>query len=1091
MVGGDLLVLLIVWEGTGAWLLLFWASRSQSRLKGVVMGAVEDARFGGIDLLPYGRFDEATGTPYSLVFSMLDVAVMTGQLWDRLLTPSQRDLAARGMGLPVGRARGVVALLGGLQELGKLEPAYQRRQPRVWTRLSPQLTAEPGPADAPVVERMSMHLAVGLLADMGFAVGGNASPAVRASQVVGSGGGVFLQVDVAGAASPKRVEAVAGAGPWQQLRARYAGLLRHLVGAADVPVRFSVAAAVLAAGLVQVAARLAGQRSLWTTEADMPAFGAGEHQARAVERCAEHLAGRGWDRVDLPEIAFAAAHPNAGTPNVAQRSLLDTLPGLVDAHGAGILIVRDATGTGKSISALEAARVFNERLGTRGVLWLMPTTATADASWETLDRYVRAHRLEDPVPVTLAHSYSTLNAAYTDRRTAPSPQDTAGGAGTAGLPAGNRPPPAGPGRDTHPHEDDDGDDGDGDAGDVTAPGGFAANSQSALLAQFCAATIDQALMAVLPVDSSAVRLLAVSGKTVVIDEAHTPAPFSHAQMLRLVTWLGALGAPVVVLSATLADCACDDLAAAYAAGQRTAVPARAGGVPPPGAVAAPPGPFRPHDHDGRDEQAPGEHRALDLGQDGIGDDAPAYPGWLFVDAAGRSHRMPAVAVKAHAAAQQRRLRLRLHPVRRRPFDPNVVDALWESTAGQFGPGDRLGVIADLLDPVVAGGGCASVSCATVTDAQDTYRHLQARWPLLGADLMLLHARFPGHLRSARVAGLRAALGRGGHRPHRLVIVTTSLLDTSIDIDWDLMISDLASMAVLLQRLGRLARFHLPPRPTGIGGPVARPPWWKAGHVPAFHVLQPVGDAGTTAVPASWRTIEPAVLLQATAALLTARGSDLVRLPEDVQDLIEAVHGEAAAFTGAGSPLAAQAAALHHRQISETHLSALHLVPPPARISSLADLHRQHLTTAQAATRLGTLPARLLPCYLRPDGRPALDRAGTHLLPDTDRLRRDDIRRLLAHTLPVPAAWVAARTHRHRPPAAWQRYPVLRDLVLLPAPADDRQHTEHFGPYRLRMDDDLGLVTTRTTPRATTGTADAPTATATAGAAQHRWPQPSP
>lgn len=463
--------------------------------------------------------------------------------------------------VPVGRRRVIHALLGGLQELGKLDPAYQRRQPRVWTRLSPQLTAEPGPAVAPAVERMSMHLTVGLLADMGFAVGGNASPAVRAAQVVGSGGGVFLQVDVAGAASPKRVEAVAGAGLWQQLRVRYAGLVRHLVGATDVPVRFSVAGAVLAAGLIQVAARLAGQRSLWLSEAHMPAFGAGEHQARAVERCVEYLAGRGWDRVDLPEIAFATAHPNAGTPNMAQRSLLDTLPGLVDAHGGGILIVRDATGTGKSISALEAARIFNARLGTRGVLWLMPTTATADAAFETLDRYVRFHQPEEPVPVGLAHSHSALNAACTDRRHPPAPGDTGGGAGIAGLPAGDPPPLAGPGSDTHHHEDD-GDDGDG--GDVTAPGGFAADSQTALLAQFCAATIDQALMAVLPVDSSALRLLAASGKTVVIDEAHTPAAFSHAQMLRLVTWLGALGAPVVVLSATLADSVCDGLAAAYA-----------------------------------------------------------------------------------------------------------------------------------------------------------------------------------------------------------------------------------------------------------------------------------------------------------------------------------------------------------------------------------------------------------------------------------------------------------------------------------------------------------------------------------------------
>lgn len=997
------------------------------------MGAVEDARFGGIDLLPCGRFDEATGTPYALLLSMLDAVAMADQLWDRLLAPGQRTVVAQGMGLPAAQAGGVVALLAGLQGLGKLVPAYQRRWPRVWTRLSPELTAQPGGADFPGVGRMSMHVAVGLLADMGFALGGNASPAVRACQVVGSKGGVFLQVDVTGAASPGRVEAVAGTGPWQDLRERYAGLVRHLAGVTRPPVRFTVPAAVLTAGLVQVTARLVRQSRFWADEAHMPAFGAGEHYDRAQKRCEEYLAGGGWDRVDLPRIGFAAAHPHAAAPNVLQRSLLEALPGLVDAHGGGILVIRDATGTGKSIGALEAARIFNERLGTRGVLWLMPTTATADAAVETLERYVRSHRLEDPVPVTLAHSHSHLNSAYTDRHGALTLPDARPGTASGGPEA----------------EPDDGDD-EADTGpdDVTAPGVFAASSLTALLAQFCAATIDQALMAVLPVESSAVRLLAASGKTVVIDEAHTPAPFSHAQMLRLITWLGALRAPVVVLSATLADDAREGLVSAYRAGQRTAGP-----LPSPGAPGAALDMHSlPGDRD-RDRDRSGR------GEDSTGNAGAPYPGWLFADGDGGTHLMPAAAVDAHATAQRRRVRMHLHPVQRRRLDAAARPG--QGTVGQD-RADRLGAIAGLLEPVAVGGGCASVACATVADAQDTYRHLRAHRPDLGGDLMLLHARLPGHLRAARVAGLRAGLSRGGVRPQRLVVVTTSLLDTGIDIDWDLMVSDLASMAVLLQRMGRLARFlrSSAPGPAGAEA-VARPAWWPQGHVPAFHVLQPVNAGGRTAIPASWRTIEPPVLLQATAALLAARDSDLVDLPADVQDLIEAVHGEGAAFTQSGDPLSVQAAALHHRQTSESHLSALHLVPPPGRVSSLADLHRQHLTTQQAATRLGVLPVRLLPCYLTPDGRPALDRAGQHPLPEAGRLRTAQVRRILAHTLPVPAAWVAARTHRHQPPRSWQHHRLLGDLVLLPAPAADSDHIEYFGRYGLRMDDDLGLVTTRT------------------------------
>jgi CRISPR-associated endonuclease/helicase Cas3 len=1003
----------------------------------VGVGAVEDARFGGIDLLPYGRFNERTGTPYSLVFAMLDHAAMAMALWDRLLAPNQRQVLADGTGLEAGRARAVVGLLAGLQQIGMLVPEYQRRRPRVWTRLSPDLVS--CPVGAPVlVERMSMHLSVGLLAGMGFGAGGNACPAVRAAQVVGSGAGVFLQVDVAGAASPGRVGAVAGTRAWQDLQRRYARVVQHLVGAGQAPVRFTAPAAVLAAGLVQVAARAAARQEWWTDEADMPAFGCGEHYARAVERCAEYLAGRGWDRVDLDEIAFGQAHPHAGPPSVLQRSLLESLPGLADVHGAGIVVVRDATGTGKSIVGLEAARVFNQAVGSRGVAWLMPTALTADAGWELLDAYVRAHEPDEPVPVALAHSHTALNAAYTDRTPAgrtggPQPEV---GQRTARPPAttGDCCAPARPSALASPDaaRDDEGGDGGGDLqGDVTAAGVFSGSGQTTLLAQFCAATIDQALMAVLPVDSSAVRMLGLSGKTVVVDEAHAPQPFSRAQLLRLLAWLGALGTPVVVLSATLPARDVDRMVDAYRHGHRTA-----------GASAA---------VDGRTAAPPSVARqGADRAAGGGG--ALGYPGWLFADTRGGVHLMDPGAARAHAAALARRVSVSVHPVLHR--------RLGEDASREIAAGERLDVVTGLLRDVTGLGGCAVVSCATVTDAQDTYRHLRASRPDTGDQVVLLHARLPGHLRAARTAYLRTALGRD-RRPHRLVAVTTSVLDTGIDIDCDLMISDLASLALLLQRLGRLGRFEL--SFTGAAVPVRRPAWWNDGHIPAFHVLNPVGDSGATAVPAAWRTLEPAVLLQATAALLNARGSGrTLHLPGDVQDLVEAVHGEHAPFTRDGSPLAPRAAALHHKEISQTHLSALHMVPPPGRVSSLADLHRQQLSAAQAATRLGALPQRLLPCYLREDGRAALDRAGVHVLPSSGPLRTADVRHVLAHTVPVPPAWVAARTHRHHPPQAWTQHRLLGDLVLLPAPAGDLGHVEYFGRYGLRMDDDLGLVTTRTT-----------------------------
>ncbi|MGY0055112.1 CRISPR-associated helicase Cas3' [Streptomyces sp. LZ34] len=936
---------------------------------------------GGIGLGPWTEFDAASSTAYPLLFGMLDSAVMAFGVWDRVVTASQQDVLSEGMGLLPGQARSVVAFLAGLQDLGRLVPGFQRRHPAAWARLDGTLVEQASvDAEWTSTARSSMHVALGVLTDIGYVCAGNASPAVRAAQVVGGCRGFFLQADVEGAASARRVAAAAGGEAWEGLRRRYAAVVQHLTGAAQVPERMSVPAAVLSAGVGAVAGQMARQRSYWLPQAHMPAFGAAEHFALAREEAPGLLDAAGLERLEWQDAPFAVAHPHAGRPSLFQESLMKQLPALVEESGGGIVVAADATGTGKSIAALEASRIFNAACGSRGVAWLSPSTATADASWDLLEDYVGRHE-PDRAPVTLVHSHSLYNAAYTDRRLAADEFAPAAAAGEGAPPVGK------------------------DDLEVTEPPRWLRGHDAALLAPFCAATVDQAQMAVLPVWSNAVRLLALSGKTVVVDEAHALSAFSHLQLLRLLSWFGALRTPVVLLSATLPASTADALVRAYLTG--------AG------------------------------HRASALPQGSL---SPAYPGWLFAGAATATVRtMHEPARLRHAAGQHRQARFRVHAVRRQRLGPQLRTV--ES-------GERLDVIGDVLAPVVGRGGCAAVSCATVPDAQDTYRHLKHTWPGDPADLVLLHARFPGHHRERLLHALRRRLGPTGERPDRLVVVTTSLLDTSLDIDVDLMVSDLASVARLLQRLGRLARFAHRWHHDGV---LRRPVWWDDSHIPELHILEPVSATGVTAVPAGWRTLEAPFLLRSTADLLRARS--LISLPGDVQDLVEQIHGRHSPFAEATEALRRDAACLQARETTERHLSAEHLVPPPSRVSSLADLHRQRLTTAQAATRLGTLPVRLLPCYHTASGDLALDRSGRHPLPVGPRLQTADIRRVLQHTLPVPAAWVADRGPQHRPPAAWSTHLLLADLVLLPAPAHDTGDAEQYGRYLLRMDDELGLVHT--------------------------------
>lgn len=86
------------------------------------------------------------------------------------------------------------------------------------------------------------------------------------------------------------------------------------------------------------------------------------------------------------------------------------------------------------------------------------------------------------------------------------------------------------------------------------------------LAGIAVGTWDQAALAVLPHRFMALRWLGLSGKTVIIDEVHAYDAHGHALTLRLLEWLGALGVPVVLLSATVTGDTAAALVHAYRRG---------------------------------------------------------------------------------------------------------------------------------------------------------------------------------------------------------------------------------------------------------------------------------------------------------------------------------------------------------------------------------------------------------------------------------------------------------------------------------------------------------------------------------------------
>lgn len=185
------------------------------------------------------------------------------------------------------------------------------------------------------------------------------------------------------------------------------------------------------------------------------------------------------------------------------------------------------------------------------------------------------------------------------------------------------------------------------------------------------------------------------------------------------------------------------------------------------------------------------------------------------------------------------------------------------------------------------GRCVAWVRNTVDDAIEAAAELALS--LGAARVDLFHARYT---LGDRLAIERRVLHRFGpnsqpeERAGR-VVVATQVIEQSLDLDFDVMVSDLAPIDLLVQRAGRLCRHARDATGRRCDGTDERP-------APVLWVLGP--EAGGE-VGADWlRRVLPRVtpvypdlgVLWRTAAWLQRRGG--FKLPDDARDLIETVFG---------------------------------------------------------------------------------------------------------------------------------------------------------------------------------------------------------
>ncbi|MFD9435728.1 CRISPR-associated helicase Cas3' [Streptomyces sp. NPDC060002] len=921
--------------------------------------------------------------PYPLVRHLLDAAAMALHLWDVYLSGSQRLSIAEGLGFAAepGRARAVVGLCAGLHDIGKLS-GFQFCSRHGSEGLAASLGRDRARMGS---ERLGhdvagMRAAADVLAVLGFEADGETVAAERVAEIIGGHHGRFYRNE-GGGGSP-----FLGGPAWARQRAAHASAVHSLLDSPAAPESFKPAAAVLVTGVVIVADWLVSQSDYLRGRQRSLQASLAEHFARSCADAVGLLADAGLVPVRLRRADFAEAYGIDGQPNALQRSVMQELPAAAGAGGrGGILLVTAAPGDGKSETALEAERVLSEVFGTHGFAFLLPTMATSDQMYGRVAQAL-TRQSGRGAGLTLVHSMAWLNAAYSDEALEAGQQVvTCDGDEVA---AGRQRVQA----DMRPRQ-------------------WLRGSKRPLLAQFAVGTVDQALMSVLPVRHNALRLLALSGKTFIVDEAHAYDAYMQVLLGRLLNWLGAFGVPVVLLSATLPASVSDGLIKEYlqGAGHRQAILSK------------------------RTFPAP-------------------YPGWLYVDgSSARATQISELRRREQAGERSMELHVAVEPVVR-------------------GPGavrDRLAVIEYLVELVAAGeGGTALVVCNTVGDAQETYLRLRARFDdrshADGGMVQLLHARFPGDVREARTMGIAEGMGRTGPRPVRRIVVATQVVEQSLDLDADVVVSDLAPLALLLQRAGRCWRHENWWARHGYPGGRGRPGWARA---PRLVVLDPLAAGG--AVPRQWGEVYSEFLLDKTSAKLGELAGKAVSIPEDVQELVESVHGTKAEhfdWDAFDSRRTAAWTAHQGKQLAQQGQAGLVAV---CRARSLSRLHALHSLPGEedeweTATRLGAKSVRLLCAYVQADGRRTLDLEGSEPLPDPSegqKMPAAAVRTVMRRTVPVSADWFHAEDAQAlAPPASWAEHPMLGDVRVLYQPVrEGAAHSVAVGGKMLRLDEDLGLV----------------------------------
>jgi CRISPR-associated endonuclease/helicase Cas3 len=828
----------------------------------------------------------------------------------------------------------------------------------------------------------------------------------RVSEIIGGHHGIFATGDDLRTISDFHPEESFGGEPWDEARV---SLFHELARLLDVSLDglecsfpdLDNATSMVFAGFVSVADWIGSNADFFkclvedsTSLADHDLGKYLETSRALADKAVTDLGWKKWPRsTDLKD--FHELFPKIEHKRDLQSKAVEIASSI---DSPGIFIVEALMGEGKTETAMYLADVMNAKLGTRGIFFALPTQATSDQMFGRLAGFLK-HRFEETdhfINLMLQHGHASLSDEFIANK---KQFRKIQGIFDENESLSEKYP------------------------NIAAAEWFTYRKRG-LLAPFGVGTVDQILFAALQTKHVFVRLFGLAHKTIIIDEVHAYDAYMSTLLCRLLEWLGAMGSPVVILSATLPKQRRTELIKAYLKG---------------------------------------------IGQD-IGNDE-------MLTSTGDHDVYP-------------RISFALQSTPEKTFNVTHLDTAMENTrsiAIEFK--DEQTFVIELKQKL-AGGGCAAVICNTVGRAQTIYELLKNDEFFAGSasdglpKLDLLHSRFRLKDRRDRERRSMLRFGKEGttvpftengikvdhkvRRPDTAVLVSTQIIEQSLDIDFDIMVSDLAPADLLLQRAGRLQRHQRPDRKSAFCDPETGKP--KA----ELWILRPpldenddiaVNEKGRPELGPSGLIYDPHILIR---SWFTLRGRVKIDVPADVEDLIEMV------YDGGGLPLDG---------LSENDLALLTSTRPQYEAgltgqSKQAESHyisrpyfNGHLgkllgkpkeeeapelhPDSQAMTRL-VEPTVQVACLWKKDGKLYLDDKYRTIvdLTSKDKPAIDLQKDIIFNSVSVSSKSVVFQFFDEPVPVGWQRSPLLRRHRYLEFDSDGK--CEKFG-HIFELNSDKGLL----------------------------------